>query len=294
MILLLLAALAAAGAGTFAYRELAAGRGSRAALLRVASYGRVPEVRVEEEGRRPALTDSLAAVALKLTPGRDRAKTQAQLQAAGFVGARAESLLAAKVGGALGGLLLGFLIGLALGDAGSGLALAVVVGGIAFVAPDVVLKHRATARRERILVELPNALDLLAVIVEAGLGLDAALARYADTAEGPLADELSLLVTEMRVGASRAEVLKRLAERVPAPETKAFVRAIVQADQMGVSLSGTLRGQAQDVRVRRQAYAEERANKAPVKMLFPVVFCIFPILFVIVLGPAVLSLMESL
>jgi tight adherence protein C len=99
-------------------------------------------------------------------------------------------------------------------------------------------------------------------------------------------------VAELRIGASRTAVFKSFAERVPAPETQAFVRAIVTADQLGVSLSRTLRVQAQDARVRRQMVAEQRANKTPVKILFPTVFCIFPALFIVVLAPAVLVLLK--
>jgi tight adherence protein C len=294
MILLLAAAACFAGAVVVGLAQLTGNRGATASLARVAAYGRPVETAVETTGPRIVpFVGALARVGLRLAPGRDRVKTAAQLHAAGYPAVRPESFVALKMGAGLGGALLGLAAGAATGAAGA-ILLAAAAGGIGFLAPDVFLGSRARRRREQILAELPNALDLLAVIVEAGLGLDAALARYAERADGPLAQELALLVTEMRVGGSRAETLKRLAERVPAPETKSFVRAILQADQMGVSLSGTLRGQARDVRVRRQAVAEERANKAPVKMLFPVVLCIFPILFVIVLGPAILSLMTAL
>jgi tight adherence protein C len=130
--------------------------------------------------------------------------------------------------------------------------------------------------------------------VEAGLGLDAAIARYAETADGPLAAELALLVTELRVGGSRPEAFRRFAARLDAPDAKSFVRAILHADQLGVSLAGTLRAQAGESRFRRQATVEEKANKAPVKMLFPTVLCIFPALFVVLLGPPVINLGSSL
>jgi tight adherence protein C len=294
VVLLILALLFATAAGTVALAEVSGRRGARASLARAAAYGRTAEATPAEAGpRRVPVVEALARVAMH-APGRDRSKTIAQLQAAGFPGVRLEAFMAVKTGIALAGLLVGLAFGAAVGGAGEAVAFAVMLAGIGFLLPDVLLGARIRRRHERIVTELPNALDLLAVIVEAGLGLDAALARYADRSDGPLAEEIALLVTEMRVGGSRAEVLKRLGERVPAPETKAFVRAIVQADQLGVSLSGTLRTQARDVRIRRQAVAEERANKAPVKMLFPVVLCIFPILFVIVLGPAILSLLNTL
>jgi tight adherence protein C len=289
------ASACAAVAGWLAWRELA-GFGSRAGLARAASYGRRSDRPGEppRAGRELPFVDVLARVTLRLTPGRERGRTAMQLQAAGLVRVRPELFLAAKAALAIGGLLVGLALGTASAGAGAAMLCALVAGAVGFVVPDLVLRARTRTRREAILGELPNALDLLAVIVEAGLGLDAALARYAQNAEGPLAEEIGLLVTELRVGSSRADVLKRLAERVPAPETKAFVRAVVHADQMGTSLSRTLRTQSQEVRYRRQAVAEEIANKAPVKMLFPTVFCIFPVLFVVVLGPVLLKLVDSL
>jgi tight adherence protein C len=160
--------------------------------------------------------------------------------------------------------------------------------------PEAVVARRIRRRRERMQGELPGALDLVAVIVEAGLGIDAALQRYAANADGPLADEFRLLALELRLAGSREEAFGRFAERVPFPETKAFVRAVAHSDRLGVSLGASLRAQAGEARYRRQQAAEEQANKAPVKMLFPMVFCIFPCLLVIVLGPPVLRLMGSL
>src|ERR687896_554929 len=134
------------------------------------------------------------------------------------------------------------------------------------------------------------ALDLLAVSVEAGLGFDAAVAKLSEHMEGPLAEEFGLTLSEMRIGESRQEALKRMAERVDAPELSAFVRAIIQADQLGTTLGRILRVQAADSRLRRQAAAEERAMKAPIKMLFPTVLFIFPAMFVVILGPAIMNI----
>jgi tight adherence protein C len=141
--------------------------------------------------------------------------------------------------------------------------------------------------------QLPDALDLLAVSVEAGLGFDGAIAKITEHMEGELADECTLALGEMRIGESRQEALKRMAERVNAPELQSFVRAIIQADQLGISLGRILRVQAVDSRNRRQMAAEERAMKAPIKMLFPTVMFIFPAMFVVILGPAVLNIMET-
>jgi tight adherence protein C len=138
--------------------------------------------------------------------------------------------------------------------------------------------------------DLPDALDLLAVSVEAGLGFDGAISKLTEHMEGPLIDEFELALGEMRVGESRSEALKRMAERVPAQEMASFVRAIIQADQLGISLGRLLRVQATDARLKRQAAAEEKAMKAPIKMLFPLVMFIFPAMFIVILGPAFLNL----
>ena len=136
-------------------------------------------------------------------------------------------------------------------------------------------------------------LDLLCVSVEAGLGFDQALSKLSERMEGPLVDEFSLVLHEMRIGSSRSAALKNLSERVDAPEVSQFARAIIQADQLGIALSRILRVQSQDMRVRRQLAAEEKAMKAPVKMLFPTVIFIFPSMFVVALGPAALNLMKT-
>ena len=149
---------------------------------------------------------------------------------------------------------------------------------------------KAKGRREKIRADLPDALDLLAVSVEAGLGFDGAIAKLTEHMEGPLAEEFGLTLGEMRIGESRADALKRMSERVDAPELSSFTRAIIQADQLGTSLGRILRVQAADTRMRRQAAAEERAMKAPIKMLFPTVLFIFPAMFLIILGPAFLNL----
>src|SRR5204862_6088160 len=129
--------------------------------------------------------------------------------------------------------------------------------------------------------------------VEAGLGFDQAPIRLSDRMEGPLVDEFALVLHEMRIGSSRSGALRNLGERVDSPEVSQFCRAIIQADQLGISLSRILRVQSQDMRLRRQLAAEEKAMKAPVKMLFPTVIFIFPSMFVVALGPAALNLMKS-
>jgi tight adherence protein C len=170
----------------------------------------------------------------------------------------------------------------------------IAVGGglVGYLLPDTFLTMKTRSRRDRISADLPNALDLLAVSVEAGLGFDAAVARLVDRIDGPLAEELRLLLQEMRIGESRENALKKLAARADVPAVSSFVRAMIQADQMGMSIGRILRAQATDSRLRRQSAAEERAMKAPVKMLIPTVLFIFPAMFLVILGPAFINLFE--
>jgi tight adherence protein C len=167
------------------------------------------------------------------------------------------------------------------------IGLATVLG---FYGPTYIVNVRARRRQESVSADLPDALDLLAVSVEAGLGFDGAISKLTEHMDGPLIEEFELALTEMRVGEGRSDALKKMAERVPAQEMASFVRAIVQADQLGISLGRLLRVQATDARLKRQAAAEEKAMKAPIKMLFPMVLFIFPAMFIVILGPALLNL----
>ena len=154
--------------------------------------------------------------------------------------------------------------------------------------------NRAVEDREKLVrTQLPDILDLLVICMEAGLGFSAAVARTVANVEGELADEFGLALAEMRAGASRSTALKNLGERVQIPEVQSFVLAIRQADEFGISVSQVLRDQAEEMRVHRRQLAQEKAQKAPVKMLIPMVFCIFPPLFIIVIGPAGLQISAS-
>jgi tight adherence protein C len=192
--------------------------------------------------------------------------------------------------------ILGVVGGLLLGAAGSGGAMTVLFAlagaGIGYMLPDTFVTMKTRARRERIAADLPNSLDLLAVTVEAGLGFDAAVARVTERTEGPLSEELQLTLQEMRIGESRENALKKLAARTDVPVVASFVRSMVQADQLGMSIGRILRVQATDARLKRQAAAEERAMKAPVKMLIPTVLFIFPSMFLVILGPAFINLFK--
>jgi tight adherence protein C len=234
--------------------------------------------------------ERLARLVLRVNPRTSVEAVSLKLLTAGL-GRRISptSFLALKACLGLGGLLLAVMLG-AFGRGGTGLFFVLAFAGAGFMAPDGIATMLMRRRKDTIGAALPDALDLLAVSVEAGLGFDGAIAKLTESMEGPLADEFTLMLSEMRIGESRQDALKRMATRVASPEVGAFVRSIVQSDQLGTSLGRILRVQAADTRLRRQAAAEEKAMKAPIKMLFPTVLFIFPAMFLVILGPALMNI----
>lgn len=172
--------------------------------------------------------------------------------------------------------------------------LAVLLGGVGFFVPDMLVTARIRSRREALRAALPDCLDLLSITVEAGLGFDGAVARVGKQVTGPLGEELQRVVKEIQLGRSRADALRGLADRSAAEEVRSFVLAMVQADAFGISISRVLQVQAHEMRVRQRQHAEERAQKVPVKIVFPVLFCIFPALFVVLLGPSAITIWHTM
>ena len=298
--LLLILGVASLGFAAFLIGEAATlpARQRHGSLRRAATYGhrrtRTPLAGGENFRQRTLLPlkTELARGVLRLSPKATVESVQLKLLSAGL-GRRVSptSYLASKALLAAVGVPVGVSLGASTSKGSAGSVLfGLIFAVMGFFGPDTLVTMRARGRKERIRAELPDALDLLAVSVEAGLGFDAAIAKLAENMEGPLVEEFALTLGEMRIGEGRQEALKKMAERVGIPEIANFTRAIIQADQLGISLGRILRVQAADTRLRRQAAAEERAMKAPIKMLFPTVLFIFPSMFIVILGPAFLNL----
>ncbi|MEM7339999.1 MAG: type II secretion system F family protein [Actinomycetota bacterium] len=165
---------------------------------------------------------------------------------------------------------------------------------IGAVGPSTRLDSKVKARQKSIERALPDVLDLLVISVEAGLGFEQALDRVIANVPGELAEEFARVLGESQAGSSRADALRALQTRVDIPEVRSFVLAMIQADTFGVSIGRVLRSQADEMRIKRRQKAQEQAQKAPVKMMIPMVLCIFPALFVVVLGPAMINISRSL
>ena len=230
---------------------------------------------------------------VRLSPSNVIARINSRLELAGNPGTwTAERILAYKGMGLIVGGTFGLLLSAKFGLV-AGLVVAVGFPAFSFFVPDILLYNAGSKRQQLLQKALPDSLDLLTISVEAGLGFDAALSQVARNTEGPVAAEFFRVLQERQIGKSRSQSFRELGERTSVPEFKAFAASLVQADSLGIPIATVLREQSKEMRVKRRQRAEEAAQKVPVKILFPLIFFILPSLFVVVIGPGVLSIIKA-
>jgi tight adherence protein C len=237
------------------------------------------------------LAARMAGVGQRLSSPRRVDQTEEKLIQAGNPGRMsATDFLGLKVALAAAlGLATFALLGVLGRNFGIGLLFAVVFALLGYVLPEFWLGRRIKARKHQILLSLPDNLDMLTISIRAGLGFDGALAKVVEKSRGPLSDEFRRALAEIRVGRARRDALRDMVDRTEVPPLTTFVSAIIQAEQLGVPIARVLQIQSEQLRLERRQRAEEMAARAPIKMLLPLVGCIFPAMFVVILGPAVIS-----
>ncbi|MCD4850335.1 type II secretion system F family protein [Arthrobacter sp. AK01] len=235
----------------------------------------------------------LLGVARKLMPGTYEAKLDQWLALAGRPRSMPlTKLIAIKPILAASGALFGILL-FASNPGPTVVALGLFLTVFLYFIPDLLVYNQGAKRQEAIKIEFPNTLDQMLISVEAGLGFESAMERASAQGTGPLAQELVRTLQDIQVGRPRQDAYEALAERSTVTDVRSFVLAVIQADKYGIGIASVLRAQAKQARVKRRQNAEEKAMKLPVKVLFPLLFCIFPVLFIILLGPAGIRIMEA-
>jgi tight adherence protein C len=268
-------------------------------LLHIGHYGFAGAAHLRPAGGLRGFFDSTAAsIGLLLT---DRLKLineerlRKTLIAAGMYSTSPRTVIGYQLLFAVG--LPAVWIWIAVG-AGTSAALSIIAtlffAAMGWVAPGFIIQRRAENRQHRIDRAMPELIDLLVVTVEAGLSLSAALQLAGERMPGPLGDELRIVLQEQRMGLTPVQALENMVGRCPTPAVESFTRAMMQGQILGVSIGQILRSLAVEMRKRRRAHAEQQAQKAPIKMLFPLVFMIFPAMFIVILGPAVVSILHAL
>jgi len=275
-------------------------RSTSQAVANVAAYGygaTVPVTTARQAKRSETnlrLERSLASIARRMSPADYESTLRIRLLQAGLYGFRPSRFLMIRILGTLVLGSLGFLYSRSAPN--DAWRMLMIAGGpvLGFMLPDTMLSMRIARRQRRIERDCADMIDLLAITVQAGLGLDHALKLTCDRIEGPLADEIRLMLNEIRVGEARPEALRRLADRAPTPTIRSFARAMSQSESMGVSIGHTLKALAVDARSRKKLAAEELAQKAPIKMIFPLATCFFPAILIVAAGPGVLAITKAL
>ena len=236
----------------------------------------------------------LGRFATRFTPTGWVAKSQHKLVLAGWAERMDGNTWAAiRIMSLIAGIVLAFILTPMVSGGVLRLAVAIMLVVIGFYGPEASLNRAIDDRRKSMERQLPDIIDLLVISVEAGLGFEAAMGRVVQNVPGELAKEFQRTLQETRVGVSRHEALKNMAERTDVEDLNSFILALIQADQFGVSIARMLRVQADEMRVRRRQRIQEKAFAAPVKMIFPMLFCIFPSIFIVILGPAVFNIADT-
>ena len=303
MLPLLIAGIAAAAVLLIIF-GLAGSRSVDPVQARLTQLGSMQAKNLEElELQQPFFERTIRPLAARLsgsvqrvTSSKQTNRTERKLAQAGNPGdLKVSDFLGLKAVAAIVGAVLSFLIfGILMNNLTLGFVMIVGGGVIGFFIPDFWLSRRIKARRKAILLAIPDTLDLLTISVRAGLGFDAALGKCVEKTQGPLADEFRRALAEIRVGKARRDSLRDIVARTEVPALSNFIGAIIQAEQLGVSISKVLQVQSEQLRIERRQRAEEMAAKAPIKMLFPLVGCIFPSLFIVILGPAIILIVLNI
>jgi tight adherence protein C len=300
----IIVAVAAAIAILLIFAGLAGSRPVDPVQARLTQLGTMQAKNLEElELQQPFLERTLKPVAMRLSGFVSRMtstsftdRTEKRLALAGNPGdLRVADWLGIKaIGAAVAAGIFFVLFGLLAGNLLNGIALGAVGLLFGYIFPEFWLGGKVRARQKAILLQIPDALDLLTISVRAGLGFDAALGKVVEKMKGPLVDEFRRALAEVRVGKARRDALRDIMPRTEVVPLSNFIGAIIQAEQLGVSISKVLQVQSEQLRIERRQRAEEMAAKAPIKMLFPLVGCIFPSLFIVILGPAIILIIENL
>jgi tight adherence protein C len=303
----ILVAALAAGAVLFVVYAFTSSAPVDPVQARLTQLGSMQAKNLEElELQAPFLERTLRPLVMRLSGSVSRVtssnfseRTEKRLALAGNPGdMRVADWLGIKAIGTIVGAVLFFLLFVVVGLLKFPLPIAILmtlVGALlGYTVPEFWLGGRVKKRQHAILLMIPDALDLLTISVRAGLGFDSALGKVVEKLPGPLSDEFRRALAEVRVGKQRREALRDIVARTEVPPLTNFIGAIIQAEQLGVSISKVLQVQSEQLRIERRQRAEEQAAKAPIKMLFPLVGCIFPSLFIVILGPAIILIMINL
>jgi tight adherence protein C len=281
--------------------NLGKARGGAGTLDQIQTYGYVAEAaggsEVDSRARRPldSLAGRLGDFAARRMDSFGEAKIREKLISAGMYGTTPRKILGYQVLSAIAFSLLTLWLVPAMGGSIVFAILAAIAAGAAgWYGPVYYIELKRRSRMEKIDKQLPDMIDLLVVTIEAGLGVLASMRVASETMSDPLGQELRLTLQEQRMGLSVNQAITSLGQRADASNMRIFVRALNQGEQLGISIGATMRNLSVEMRKRRRAKAEERAQKMPIKMLFPLIFCIFPALFIVILTPMILNIVEAL